>query len=74
MDKLQLARDIDSEEEISVNDNLYQVKEYYVDFGVESGRLSCTCFDWRKHKLPCKHIMAIIVTKKGMPNLNLKIQ
>ena len=30
-----------------------------VDFGTSSGMPSCTCLDWTKNQLPCKHFFAV---------------
>ena len=32
---------------------------YMTDFGVASGEPSCSCKDWIKHKIPCKHFFAV---------------
>ena len=41
-----------------------QVKgSHTVDFGVDSSEPSCTCKDWKKWKIPCKHFFAVFNTK-----------
>ena len=35
-----------------------------VDFGTSSGMPSCTCLDWTKNQLPCKHFFAVFKHKK----------
>ena len=35
-----------------------------VDFGTSSGMPSCTCPDWTKNQLPCKHFFAVFKHKK----------
>ena len=41
-----------------------QVKEnHVVDFVVHSSEPSCTCKDWKKWKIPCKHFFAVFNTK-----------
>ena len=68
--KLEAAESIDSNLINEIGDGKYLVKSctnsggYSVDLGKKSGKLSCECFDWRKHKLPCKHIMGIMLFKK----------
>jgi len=32
---------------------------------------SCNCVDWRRHRLPCKHILAIVVQAEGWKSLPL---
>lgn len=34
--------------------------QYLVTFGDERSLPSCTCFDWRKYLIPCKHMLAVI--------------
>ena len=70
MEKLHLVSDIDQTEIVLQEEKCFLVKNYKVDFGMETGKLSCSCFDWKKHKLPCKHIMAIIVYKHGNYHCN----
>ena len=55
------------------NENTYLVKSmilnenYTVYLGDESNLPSCSCADWRKTLLPCKHMLAILT--KGIDNL-----
>ena len=34
-----------------------------INFGKESGKPSCTCQDWTRHNVPCKHFFLIFITK-----------
>ena len=33
-----------------------------VDFGTQAGKPNCTCQDWAKNNLPCKHFFLIFIT------------
>ena len=33
-----------------------------VDFGTQTGKPNCTCQDWAKNNLPCKHFFLIFIT------------
>lgn len=32
---------------------------HIVDFGISAGEPACTCKDWTKNKIPCKHFFAV---------------
>ena len=36
-----------------------------VDFGSQTGKPSCTCQDWTRNNIPCKHFFLIFMTKGG---------
>ena len=36
-----------------------------IDFGKQTGKPSCTCQDWIKNNIPCKHFFLIFQTKEG---------
>lgn len=36
-----------------------------VNFGTQTGKPSCTCQDWTKNNIPCKHFFLIFKTEKG---------
>ena len=40
---------------------------YAVDFGRSSGEPSCSCLDWNKWNIPCKHFFAVF---RLIPNWN----
>ena len=60
IEKPQLATSINYDEICYLNEGEYKVKNYSVDIGSTSDRLWCECFDWNRHKLPCKHIMRLV--------------
>ena len=72
VDKLQAASQIKAKFITEQEDGKYLVKAslnreaYLIDLGLKSNKLSCKCFDWKRHKLPCKHIMAVIGSGKGV--------
>ena len=37
-----------------------------VYFGDDNTLPSCTCFEWKRHSIPCKHIMAVFEHIEGM--------
>ena len=37
---------------------------YAVDFGHETGRPSCTCYEFARHHLPCKHFAAVFMHRQ----------
>lgn len=37
--------------------------KHTVSFGKESGKPNCTCQDWIRHNVPCKHFFLIFITK-----------
>ena len=45
-----------------------------VDLGQVSGMPSCTCLDWIKHHIPCKHMFAIFEHKENWSWNNLSQQ
>ena len=38
-------------------------KVHKVDFGKETGVPSCTCLDWMRFHIPCKHFFAIFINE-----------
>ena len=42
-----------------------KTRVHTVDLGQASGMPSCTCLDWIKHHIPCKHMFAIIEHKEN---------
>ena len=46
----------------SLEDGKFKVKGktvHTVDFGMSVGEPSCSCKDWLKHRIPCKHFFAV---------------
>ena len=39
---------------------------YSVSLGNDVEHPSCSCFDWKRHKLPCKHMLAILEHVDGV--------
>ena len=44
---------------------------YLVDLGNGENLPSCTCIDWKKTLLPCKHMLAVITKWDGMSWLSI---
>ena len=36
-----------------------------LDFGIKSGKPSCTCQDWARNNIPCKHFFIVFINKGG---------
>lgn len=36
-----------------------------VDFGMTTGKPSCTCHDWTRNNIPCKHFFLVFITQGG---------
>lgn len=36
-----------------------------VDFGSQTGKPSCTCQDWVRNTIPCKHFFVVFINKGG---------
>ncbi|XP_063078674.1 uncharacterized protein LOC134468731 [Engraulis encrasicolus] len=60
-----------TDEIVPVGDGLFNIKSashgnghHTVDFGCNTDAPSCTCMDWRRSKLPCKHFCAIFLKNK----------
>jgi hypothetical protein len=55
--------DVDSENGIfSVRGKSYI---HTVDFGSKTGKPSCTCQDWARNNIPCKHFFLVFINKGG---------
>lgn len=39
-------------------------EKYCINLGDDNNLPSCTCFDWKKHLIPCKHMLAIFKSTK----------
>ena len=51
--------DIQCTDEKSGMFNVMGTTTYHIDFGVKSGKPSCTCKDWTRFNIPCKHFFAV---------------
>ena len=51
-----------------------KTRVHTVDLGQASGMPSCTCLDWIKHHIPCKHMFAIFEHKENWSWNNLPQQ
>ena len=66
IEKLSLAKEIRSELVKRLNDGKYVVQKscnsqaYNLHFGNAKTLPFCECFEWKRTKLPCKHIFAVI--------------
>eukprot|EP00058_Branchiostoma_floridae_P016954 XP_002602442.1 hypothetical protein BRAFLDRAFT_117021 [Branchiostoma floridae] len=67
MARLQEAQSYEQDDIVSIGPGIFQVKssskrgqQHTVNFGATSTNMpSCTCRDWLKHKLPCKHFCSV---------------
>ena len=73
LEKEETARKILSPEDITDTDSdngIFSVhgKSGYthtVDFGSQAGKPSCTCQDWARNNIPCKHFFCVFINKGG---------
>ena len=69
--KISLAEDI-SNDKITQEDELFLVKSstsgetYRVNFGSDEVLPSCSCYDWKKNLMLCKHMMAVMRCRKDI--------
>ena len=69
--KISLGEDI-SNDKITQEDELFLVKSstsgetYRVNFGSDEVLPSCSCYDWKKNLMLCKHMMAVMRCRKDI--------